>query len=210
MKSNREELIKQFVLARGIERVDLSSQSFLQEFSNWLKERKKVGEKYISFISSLGLFKDNSKCAEINKGIDDSVTLPYHTRLITPYIDIDTIGDSQRIINANFSVNKQYTTPIISTQEITMKVISNREIKTYMTQNPYNTNMLEGWSHLHNSKYNNIVVGVYGKEYDKDKATKKDMLLRLRKQLNNNFKEVEYVFNDDYLCVIGSKENKTR
>ena len=210
MKSNREELIKQFVLARGIERVDLSSQSFLQEFSNWLKERKKVGEKYISFISSLGLFKDNSKCAEINKGIDDSVTLPYHTRLITPYIDIDTIGDSQRIINANFSVNKQYTTPIISTQEITMKVISNREIKTYMTQNPYNTNMLEGWSHLHNSKYNNIVVGVYGKEYDKDKATKKDMLLRLRKQLNNNFKEVEYVLNDDYLCVIGSKENKTR
>lgn len=210
MKSNREELIKQFVLARGIKHTDLGSQSFLKEFSNWLKEQKEIGDKYISFISNFGLFNNSVRCAEVNKGIEDSVTLPYNTRLLSPYIDINKISEPSRVINANFFVYKNYNTPIISTKEVKMEVIPSDKIKTYMTQNPYDSNMLNDWSCLHNSKRNNIVVGVYGKEYDKDKNEKKDMLLRFRKQLNNDFREIEYVLNDDYFCVIGSKENKTR
>ena len=209
MKSNYDELIKQFLAACGTKHIDLKSKSFLEEFSNWLKERKEVGEKYVSIISNFELFKDNSKCAEVNKGIEDSVTLPYHTKLLTPYIDVNRVDDPNRVIDADFSIYKNNKLPIISTKDVKIQVIPNNRIMTYMTQNPYDSQMLEGWNNLQNSGRNNIVVGVYGKEYDKDKSKKKDMLLRFRKQLDNNFREIEYVLNDEYFCVIGTKQ-KTR
>ena len=206
MKSNREELIRQFVAAKNIKQVDLNSKSFLEEFSNWLKERKEAGDKYLSIISRFGLFKDNSKCAEVGKGIEDSITLPYNTKLLSPYIDVNMISNPNRVIDADLSVYKNDTFPIISTKEIKIQVVPNSKIATYMTQNPYNNKMIEGWNQLHNSGYNNIVVGIYGNEHDKDKHEKKDMLLRLRRKLNGNFTELEYVFNDEYFCVVGTEK----
>lgn len=208
MKSNREELIRQFVVAKNIKNVDLNSKSFFEEFSNWLKERKGIGEKYISIISRFGLFKDSFQYAEVGKGLQDSVTLPYNTKLLTPYIDENMISNPNRVINANLSVYKNDVFPFISTEEVKIQVVPNNKISTYMTQNPYNNHIIDGWDELHNSGYNNIIVGMYGSEYDKDKQEKKDMLLKLRRKLERNYTELEYVINDEYFCVVGTKQRK--
>ena len=71
MKNNREELIKQFIAAKGIKDVDVESKTFLEEFSSWLKERKAIGNKYIEWLKKFGLFQDSTKCAEVGKGIHD-------------------------------------------------------------------------------------------------------------------------------------------
>ena len=208
MKSNYDELIKQFIDASGIKHVDLKSKSFLEDFSNWLKERKAMGEKYVAIISELGAFKDSLQCAEVNKGVEDSVTLPYHTKLLTPYIDKSMVDESERLITANFSIDTKRVMPFISTDEVKMASISNDAIRTYMTQNPYDARMLDGWDLLHNSRRSNVVVGLYGNESDKDRSKKKDMLMRFRHQLVNNFREVECVLNGEYFCFVGSKQNK--
>ena len=210
MKNNREELIKQFIAAKGIKDVDVESKTFLEEFSSWLKERKAIGNKYIEWLKKFGLFQDNTRCAEVGKGIHDSITLPYHTKLLTPYIDDNIVNNSDRVIKAKFLINPKMKAPTISTEDITLKVVSNKEISTYMTQNPYGNILPDNLEHLHNSGYNNIVVGVYGNTNDKDIEEKKEMLRRFKSKLEGNVKDFDITINDDYFYVIGSKEENTR
>lgn len=207
MNSDYRELFNQFIAARGIKNPDVHSELFMREFFYWIKERKVIGNKYLSNISDFGLFRDSVCCAEVNKGIDDSITLPYHTKLVTPYIDANMIDDPERIIDGNFYINKNHNLPIVSSNEVKIRVIPSCDIMTYMTQNPYNSNMLDGWDILHNSGRNNIIVGIYGNSYDKDRQDKLEMLLNFKRMLKN-IKEIDYTLGDEYFYVLGSSSKR--
>ena len=119
------------------------------------------------------------------------------------------VDNPDRIISANFLVNTNMKAPVISNDDIALKVITNQEIVTYMTQNPYH-NMPKNWEHLHNSGYNNIVVGVYGNVADKDQDEKKEMLLRFKNKLDNRVKSFDFTINNEYFCAIGSNKEKIK
>ena len=210
MKSNYSELVKQYIDAKAIKDSDISSETFEKDFVEWIKERYEMGKKYLSILKRCDMFKDSFKCAEVSKGIDDSITLDYHTRLVTPYIDIDMIDNPSRIIDGDFSVNEKHVLPIISNEEIKLKVIPNKEVKTYMTQNPYSDGLLEGWDALHNSGSNNVIVGIYGNINDSDKQRKIDMLTSFKRKLKDGYREVRFSFDDEYYHIIASNEEKTR
>ncbi len=209
MKNNYSELFNQFIAARGIENSDVYSDTLMRDFFDWIKERKTIGNKYLSHISDFGLFRDSSCFAEVNKGVDDSVTLPCHTKLVSPYIDKSIIDNPERIVDGKFYIDKKHVLSIVSTKDIKLRVISNGEIMTYMTQNPYNSDMLDGWDVLHNSGRNDIIVGVYGNTYDCDRQEKIENLLLFKKKLNH-VREFDYTFCDEYFYAIGSSSRRPK
>ena len=148
MENSYMELFKQFCAARGIDKISGSFEVFEREFSGWLKEQKETGNEYLSIIKKFNLFSGNNKCAEVNKGVEDSITLPFHTKLITPYIDDTFINESDRIIGGNLYVNKTHIVPVITSDAVNMMVITREQTRTYMTQNPYSFDMINGYSLL--------------------------------------------------------------
>ncbi len=210
MENSYMELFKQFCAARGIDKIECSFEDFEREFSGWLSEQKEIGNEYLSIIKNFNLFSGNSKCAEVNKGIEDSITLPFNTKLITPYIDDTSINESDRVIDGNLYINKIHIVPVLTSDTVKMMVIPREQIKTYMTQNPYSFNMLDGWDALHNSGRSDILVGVYGNVNDSDREKKIENLLQFKRRLNGLYREINYVINDKYFYVVGSAKNKSR
>lgn len=210
MENSYIELFKQFCAARGIDKISGSFEVFEREFSGWLKEQKETGNEYLSIIKKFNLFSSNNKCAEVNKGVEDSITLPFHTKLITPYIDDTFINESDRIIGGNLYVNKTHIVPVITSDAVNMMVIPREQIRTYMTQNPYSFDMIDGWDVLHNSGRSDIIVGVYGNVNDSDREKKIESLLQFKRKLNGMYREFNYVINDKYFYVVGSAESKSK
>ena len=208
MKNNYKELLNQFKNARGVKNIDVNSAEFIKDFSNWIEERQMIGKRYLNRIKKLGLYQDSLHCAEVNKGINDSITIGDNTKLITPYIDSSLLYDSNRVIEGDFYVNKQYVFPFVSNDDVLMKVISSKDVNTYMTNNPYSFDMIDGWDALNNSRHNDIIVGVYGNAYDKDRQDKIEELLRFRKRLRN-ISEIDYTIGDRYFYVVASSKNKS-
>ena len=210
MKNSYNELFKQFCAAKGIDRIQGSFEDFKREFLGWIGERKDIGAQYMYIINNFNLFSNNNTFAEVNKSIEDSITLPFYTKLITPYIDESFIDYPERIIEGHFYVNKSRVVSIVSSPEVMMKILSKEEIKTYMIQNPYDFNTIDGWDVLHNSGRNSIIVGVYGNYLDNDRQEKIDRLLQFKNKLKGNYKEINYVLNDRYFYLLASVNQKTR
>ena len=64
-------LVKSFLSAKGLKssNIDLNSESFVSEFAGWVKERRKIGLDYLSFISSLLKLNNNQEIiAGVGKG----------------------------------------------------------------------------------------------------------------------------------------------
>ncbi len=76
-----------------------------------------------------------------------------------------------------------------------------------MTQNPYTIYDLEYWDKLHNRGIHNIIVGMYGNIYDKDKEEKLDLMRNLFQKLDEEVITDYEILSDEYFCVIGSKRN---
>ena len=210
MKNSYVELFKQYCAARGIDKIQCSFEDFERDFSSWLSEQKETGSEYLSIIKRFNLFSANDKCAEVNKSMEDSITLPFRTKLITPYIDNTSVNESDRVIDFNLYINKTHVVPVITSDTVNMMVVPREQVKTYMTQNPYNFDMIDGWDILHNSGRSDIIVGVYGNTNDKDRQQKIDSLVQFKRKLNGLYREFNYVINDKYFYVVGSTEKGSR
>lgn len=205
-----EYLIEQFKTAVGTNYTDFSSLEFMSEFFEWIKSRQDIGKEYVSFIEYMELpFKDTNS-AEIGKTQYDTIVSSFETKIITPV----TIGleeilkiEKERIITSDFKVvdNK----PILIKPNNKSIEISNDNIKTFITQNPYTPEYISNWEQLHNSGKYSIILGAYGKIYDKDIDKKLNELEALRDKLDEPYKEEFAVMDDNYYYAITSHKPKT-
>lgn len=208
MKKGLYELLKQFVVARGIKRPDIHSNEFMSEFYEWIKTRQAIGEEYLALIEEFNLPVKDSSCAEINKGVYDSITIDHDTTLITPYIEEKELYDPSRLIKYSLHVDSNFGFPEIKMEEGYRLIIPEHEVSTYITQNPYNQSLYKGLELLHNSNRNNIVFGVYGETSDKDIREKLNSVLRLRKELTRGYDETDMTTHGYYLYAIASEDRE--
>lgn len=205
MEKYLNNLIEQFKAATGVKNIDIHSKQFLSEFSEWIKSRQLMGEKYTIFLDYTGFRFADSNCAEIGKGYFDSVVTPFKTTIITSS-KLTPLVSSNRIISGNMRVYQGQPLLISKCKQTNkMDVIPNDIIHTFMTQNSYNPGLIRGWDDLHNSGKNDIILGLYGCIYDRDIEKRIKQLEQVREKLVYR----EYIENystdgDNYFYVIGS------
>ena len=201
MNQYLEYLKNQFRSAKGIKSNDLLSKQFLQEFYAWIDEQQLIGEKYLKMIDHMNMEYDCYNCAEVGKGIHDSIVKNFSTKIITPY------ARSFKVVRHGLYDGRVYVSgekPLIKLQNEGTRTLSVGSIRLFMTQNPYDSQCISNWNRLANNSVNGIIVGMYGNIHDKDRMEKLQILNNLRKSIWQSV-EIGYDFDDEYyMYAIGS------
>lgn len=205
MEQYLNNLIEQFKSSTGLKNIDIKSEQFIDEFTQWLKNRQLMGKEYAYFLDYMGFRFADSDCAEVGKGEYDSVVKPFDTVLITSATPIKKVNPN-RIITGNMRVYE--SVPVLVRHNKggnQLDLIPSDIIHTYMTQNPYGQSLISGWENLHNSGNNNIILGIFGSIHDKDIESRIKQLELLRDKLTcGDYKEDYSTSGDSYYYAIGS------
>ena len=189
-------LFNQFHKAVGTSTKDWTSQQFIFEFSDWLKEYKKVGKEYSLYNEYLGIDLTNPFLAEVGKGKYDSIVSEDAT-IISSYASTLKKEQSSLILLED--------TPLIATPR---GIVKTDDIEMFLTHNPYSEQSIYEWYKIHNKGKQNICVGVYGKIYDKDKSLKIKMLERLSDNLNDDHEKTYNELGNNYFYNIKSSRKE--
>lgn len=205
MEKYLNKLIEQFKNATGTKNVDVNSQEFIKEFSEWVKSRKMIGREYGLFIEYMDVNPTiGESSVEIGKGKHDSIVLGTEIPMITPYSDGIKRGNGG-IITADFRVYDG--TPVIIKHNKggnQFEIVDTQYVRRFITQNPYEQSCISNWEQLHN-RGENITVGIFGSIYDKDIESKIRQIEMLRDGIDDEFYKEEYATEDDkYYYAISS------
>lgn len=200
-------LIEQFKQANGIKNVDINSESFMKEFSEWIKARQLFGKKYSLFIDSMETHPqiDSEISLETSKGQYDSVSSSLDLGVITPYSDGMEKVTSGTIIVGEFKIYDGMPTILTHNKDDNqIAKVDTTIVRRFLTQNPYTMGHIQNWEQIHNSDEANITVGIFGSIYDKDIEEKIKQLKSLRDKLYGSFKEDYTTLDDSYYYAISS------
>ena len=198
-------LVRAFLSANGLKStdIDLNSEFFVSEFAHWIKERRKIGLDYLSFIEPLAKLNSTKEVvAEIGKGESDTLITGDNHIIITPFTKNIKREKPELLVEGSLWVER--CRPIIIRGNRSVD-ISKCNIKRFITHNPYSKGNIRNWETLHNSEKYNITVGIYGSIYDHDIEDKIKVLNQLKDKLNDNcFYERNTERGDIYMQVVSS------
>lgn len=198
-------LVRAFLSANGLKStdIDLNSESFVSEFAHWIKERRKIGLDYLSFIEPLVKLNSTKEVvAEIGKGESDTLITGDNHIIITPFTKNIKREKPELLVEGSLWVER--CRPIIIRENRSVD-ISKCNIKRFITHNPYSKGNIRNWETLHNSEKYNITVGIYGSIHDQDIEEKIKLLHYLKDKLNDNcFYEKNVERGDIYMHVVSS------
>lgn len=205
-KNYINKLIEQFKSATGTKNIDVTSEVFISEFSEWIKKRMAISKGYVNFVDYMGVYPSiGYSTYEIGKGKYDSIAKEAGICMITPYFEDVPSIDVPSIIKADFEFCLD--TPIIVRKDngkYLSEVLDTKFIDRFITQNPYNQYCIRNWEQLHNVG-ENITVGVYGNTFDKDMESKFKQIEMLRDGfVDGCFKEEHGIDGDSYYYVVSS------
>lgn len=204
-------LINQYNEAKGIKYPDITSEQYLNELYEWIKERNKIKDNYLRLLQSLDININNMNVAETDKTQFDTITKNLKTTIISLRAK-EMEAKNKTIIEGTFAVSRNK--PYIATNgeycPLTVKKIDSRIIDTFITQNPYTQNNIRNWERLNNNGRNSIVVGLYGDIRDKDMKDKLTQLKILKSKLTTPFIEEHEIMDDSYLYVLATDKRKQR
>ena len=192
-----EKLMKQFTKANGLNKIDMNSLEFLNEFKEWVTRQRVVSRDYKDLLNYMQI--PLAKIAEVGKGEFDSLALNNNLLMITPYAE-ELALENDKIINADFMVTVEKPLLIGPDKK---EIILDRRINSFMTYNPYEEEDIINWELLVGQGYP-ITTGVYGKIYDQDKTTKIKLLKNLKNKILQEVQEEYVTLEDKYLYVISS------
>ena len=200
MNEYMEKLINLYRLSMGINKKETVKE---KEFLEWLFIYTNNGQVYLSWLKEKRLLEDIShKFAEVGKGEYDTITINQNTTLISPYIDIQS-NSNNKIINSDFTVFNGI--PLIVNGKPFEMV---KGINTFMTQNPYDIDSMINWPGLYNYGNYDIIIGLYGNYFDKDKNSKIRFLKRMRERIISDCEIEEVSKKDTYCYVLSTKARK--
>lgn len=196
-------LIMQYKKSTGSKHHDLKSVEFLKDFFNWIGQNSMLGDDYKQLLEYLNLSPKFS--VEIGKGkFDTLITSSKNGVILSSYAD--TIDKASGIIK----FNPDLLSPERPNDIITLnKINSSFEGSTLTSQNPYSETFEPVWSNFHNNAGVKILVGVYGKTYDKDVLPKRKSIRDLGKTLNWQYIEEAFCNKENYFHFLAT-ENKKR
>lgn len=199
MEKYVKNLIDQFATSKGINFAKATSKEYRVLLKEYLRSQERMILEYIEFLKSHNIEFDKSNCVEIGKSGLDSMAKNTNAKILTNYLNSFEQVDKNRIIEGNF--DSYYGRPAIITKygdDFKCESPKALGIDTFMTQNPYSNNILTSLKDIEE----NVVVGIFGSNYDFDFDKKIEML--------NNFKQrlcvpanIEYDTKDNnYYCVV--------
>ena len=178
-------LLEQYKGATGARKInvnDLLNSETASEFYGWLEERQKNTEEYKNMLSYAtsdkremmpgvyldgNVFESFSTC-EFGKGPVDSLVSDTNASVISPVAD--SFSQNHRRNKVVGELVSSYGRPLIKNEN--GEILRPTGINTYMTQNPYSYDLVDGLSDIHNSGRGRVVFGVYGSVNDKDRDKK--------------------------------------
>ena len=197
-------LTNQFIKSIGKSDIDINSKELWSEFNEWLNERKKIAKEYKTILDFLELDYNTNKTAEIGKGVFDTIVSNNNlTTIITPYTYYFDPQKRKNIIKGNLKiVSEKYPRKDISMER---KI---DDINCFITQNPYTKKDIEIFNQLYSFYKYNIIIGIYGKNDDKDKEIKIIKLKELKEKITKNIKEEYIKIINNYFYILASTYQK--
>lgn len=209
MEEYIKELFNQFKLSTGIYSDDVDSKKYEKEFMEWLSRYKIIGELYFKWLKEEKILDELSpEFAEVGKGEHDTLTLNQKTTLISPYIkNLDCSSINNRILKYDFTV---FDGIPICRRKKPRDIVDGIEV--FMTQNPFDMVSMINWPQLYNYASYDIIVGLYGNIFDKDREYKLKNLKIMRERIKDSFKIKEVTSGDTYCYVLstGFTKRKTK
>lgn len=204
MKEYLYYLAVQYEKATGVKCKDLISVVYSKEFSDWLRKRRGMSEKYSKMLQEIGLLDlGDPYTVEVGKGCLDTLVKESSNAIITPYPKGFDIRIGKIIISPGFKVNYGVPTLVANDDVTEISLTSNHQL-TFMTQNPYTSTHIKNWEQLYNSGNSEIIVGVFGDIHDKDKAEKIRQLEMIERKTQGSLAKMEETDGDTYLTVVAS------
>ncbi len=182
--------MSQFNSAKGIKKIDISSEDYINDFAHWLYEQNKALEELKKYFANYDIDINDSNIAEVGKGKYDSIVLPT-TRIISPF------GETLNKENNELLVYQGE--PIITGSEVKGQVVDR-----FMTHNPYYYEQISEWPLLHFNGYD-IIVGYCGYVNDLNILEKENQLNLLKQNLEQGCIVNYDTINDVYVCFIKSR-----
>ena len=155
-------LYGQYVSAKGFLGVSKSDKYIREDLKEYFEGMKYERRHYLELLRTLGVNYNEETTIEVGKGNLDSAVEIYNASIVTPYVGLfegrraPVYEGSYKIVDDDIVMG---TGPLPIPQG-----------RIYITHNMYNPSCIRGWINL--VKNNDIVIGVYGREEDKDKDYK--------------------------------------
>lgn len=206
-------IIKQYNSATGSKMTSIDSKANLSELLMWLKLLEKTSAVYLENLEQLNFyncFQINSY--EIGKGGFDTLFKQLDTCVITPYSKTINSLDSDKMISSDFCVCDSNPTlkQIDKSGEINLEPLISSSELTFLTHNPYDFSKVLDWADIHNHGTNNIILGVFGNLFDKDRNFKLAELKEIKDRLRLPYIEKYVTIGDSYSCVLATDINKKK
>ena len=169
-----ELLMASFMRATDTFDAPVNSSAFFKEFRDWLLKRQVILNDYIALLEKMNLDFKSSKCTESGKGFYDTIVRDnYSTKTVSPYANNVTARIDFSVIDGKPFYIHSYG----ENNEKCICYLPPKHTHTFIIQNPYFQEQLNGFEQLHNSGLYDIIVGVYGGLTDKDQTLKIDQII---------------------------------
>ncbi len=202
-------VLNEYMASRGMKIVNLENTFVLEDLERFIKERTSSNDKYRKFLDGLTIDYRDSDTIEsvdsrefiISSSCDCDTTIASRDRKISDTIRRD------RVIPGNIKIYNGV--PVIAYRVwdgYYYKVVLDN-FRTIMKTNPIVSN-IKYFRDIKEVSGHNIILGVNGSIYDRDRKDKLFEMDKLANNLDNNYVKFQYEDNDDYLYIIASRELK--
>lgn len=178
-------LFKQYVSAKGPNLDNMSTREIMHEYAEFISELNILGQNYLTILESMGININDKTVVEIGKGKLDTISKD-KTTIITPYTE-GLKKDNRTVLTSEIKVCK-YIPKLLDIDGRASIDISSLNIKTFITQNPYDGLSTSNFGQLANNENYDVIIGVYGDTSDRNYMKKVEELKRLKSKLTQ-FKE---------------------
>lgn len=205
----------QFIESTGYKGPVSNDDFFNREFNDWLYQRVSVLTNYLYLLEELDINYDDVHTVEVGKSCYDSIVLPFNTSIITLFSEgfevLDRLHLNERLHFGDMVVYNSVPRLVFSNKKEDYVDIHPVSINTFMTQNPYSMSDVYNWDQLHNSGVYNIVLGIYGNNWDRDKNKKIKSIINFKNELTpDTYKECYFEHDGEYFYIIASVNKKDK
>ena len=173
-------LFKQYVSAKGPNLDNMSTREIMHEYAEFISELNILGQNYLTILESMGININDKTVVEIGKGKLDTISKD-KTTIITPYTE-GFKKDNRTVLTSEIKVCK-YIPKLLDIDGRASIDISSLNIKTFITQNPYDGLSTSNFGQLANNENYDVIIGVYGDTSDRNYMKKVEELKRLKSKL---------------------------
>ena len=213
MKGSIRDLFEQFKLSLGLHDITVNdinkNKKLSSAFYEWIQKRIVLCNGFTKILDEEGINYKDETCAEVGKGIYDSIVIPYDSFILSKHADEFTSCDASRLIRGYLEINDFGFPNIINNDKLMVSNVKD-SFETFLTFNPYTISDIRDWDKIYNSNNGNIIIGVFGNSSDRDKEQKIYYVRSIKSKLQYGYNETYASQDGNYYYVVETQSEKSR